>query len=687
MSTQDLLFELGCEELPAAHVASLSAALTNGVQAQLIEAELSFSSVTAYFTPRRLVVLVKDLIGEQVSQAIKRRGPSVAAAYDQQGNPTLACIGFARSCGCSTDELSQVETPKGPCVSFEGMTTGEKTEALLPKLLQKAVSSLPLSKPMRWGNGTYSFLRPVRWVMLRYGEVCIDATFFGHVAQAHSYGHRFHCPGAVAIPELREYASTMIQNGMVVVESKKRLEAIRKALEVAADGLGTPVIEESLLEEVAALVEWPVILRGHFDKRFLSIPTEVLTTSMQSHQKCFPIMASKHKLAPAFLLVSNIESSDPKQVIRGNERVIAARLADAEFFYQKDLATPLAKHLSTLEAVVFAQKLGSMAEKTERLQKLSVFIADKLELDKKLAKRAAQLCKCDLVTGMVGEFPSLQGTMGSYYAKHDEEPVEVVMAISGHYLPRFATDKLPEDLYSAALGLSDRIDSLIGIIGINKKPKGDKDPFGLRRAALGIVRLIIDLELPLDLRQLFKKSISTYGDTLINKETLTDALNFISDRLRAWYLDQGVSPQVFMAVAAVDTATLLDFSKRVQAVMTFQAMPEADSLAAANKRVANILKKNKVGNKGPINKRILKLEAEKELVAQQQAINKLLDKHVAQQDYPAALAELASLKQPVDNFFSDVMIMDEDPKIRDNRLAILCQLRNLFTAVADISEL
>ncbi len=687
MSTQDLLFELGCEELPAGHVASLSTALTEAVQTQLMDAELSFDSITSYFTPRRLVLLVTDLISEQASQAIKRRGPSVAAAYDQQGNPTLACIGFARSCGCSTDELSQVDTPKGPCLSFEGMTTGEKTEALLPTLLQKAVSSLSLSKPMRWGDGTYSFLRPVRWVMLRYGDQCIDASFFGHKTQAHSYGHRFHCPGKVSIPVLRDYATTMLREGMVVVEPISRLEAIKEALEVAADGLGTPVIEESLLEEVAALVEWPVILRGHFDKRFLDVPTEVLVTSMQSHQKCFPIMAGKTKLAPAFLLVSNIESTDPKQVIRGNERVIAARLADAEFFYQKDLATPLAERMASLEGVVFAQKLGSMAEKTERLQKLSTFIGDKLELDKKLAKRAAQLCKCDLVTGMVGEFPSLQGIMGGYYAEHDKEPAEVVSAISGHYLPRFATDKLPEDLYSAALGLSDRIDSLIGIIGINKKPKGDKDPFGLRRAALGIVRTIIGLELPLDLRQLFKKSISTYGDAIVNKDTLTDALNFVSDRLRAWYLDQGIPPQVFAAVAAADTTTLLDFSKRIQAVMTFQAMPEADSLAAANKRVVNILKKNKVSNKGPINKRILKLEEEKALVAELQEVNKSLDKHVAQQDYPAALAELASLKEPVDNFFSDVMIMDEDPKIRDNRLAILCQLKNLFTAVADISEL
>lgn len=685
--SQDLLFELGCEELPATAVVSLSENLSTAVQQQLADAELTHGAVKTYFTPRRLVVLVEDLVEEQKNQQIKRRGPSVKAAFDQHGNPTLACIGFARSCGCSADELSQEETPKGVFLFYEGTSAGQKTETLLPELLQKAISSLPLSKPMRWGANTFSFLRPVRWVMLRFGAQCIAAEFFGCQTIEHSYGHRFHCPGAVKIPTLRDYAEVMLREAMVVVEPKRRQDAIREALEVAADGLGTPIIDEGLLVEVAALVEWPVILRGHFDERFLAVPTEVLVTSMNSHQKCFPVLASKDKLAPAFLLVSNIESSDPKQVVRGNERVIAARLSDAEFFYQKDLATPLADRGAELERVVFAQKLGSIADKTERLKKLSAFIADKLDLDKKLIKRAAQLCKCDLVTGMVGEFPSLQGVMGSYYAEHDGEEAEVAAAIAGHYRPKSAHDGLPADLYSAALGLADRIDSLVGIFGINKKPRGDKDPFGLRRAALGIIRLIIDLQLPLDCQVLFKKAISLYGDLVVNKNTLDEALVFVSDRLRAWYLDQGVSPQVFTAVAAADATTLLDFSKRIEAVMTFRAMPEADSLAAANKRVMNILKKNKVKDKGPVNKRLLTLPAEKKLVVQLQESKKCLDKQLLVQNYPAALTELASLKQPVDNFFADVMIMVDDEKIRDNRLAILNQLKNLFTAVADISEL
>jgi glycyl-tRNA synthetase beta chain len=687
MSTHDLLFELGCEELPATHVGRLAAALSAAVQHELGEARLQHGAVESYFTPRRIAVLVTGLVSEQETQAVKRRGPSVAAAYDQHGNPTLACIGFARSCGCSADELGEEETPKGRVLCYEGTAPGVETVTLLPELLQKAVAALPQAKPMRWADHSYQFLRPVRWALLRYGETCVDASFFGCQTIDHSYGHRFHCPGPVPIPVPGDYAKTLMREGMVVVEADKRKQAIREALEVAADGIGTPVIEEKLLDEVAALIEWPVILRGRFDERFLAVPTEVLITSMQSHQKCFPVLAGRNKLAPAFLLVSNIDSKDPKLVIRGNERVIAARLADAEFFYQKDLATPLVDRQEVLEKVVFAQKLGSIADKSERLQKLAAFIGDKLELDKKLLTRSAALCKCDLVTGMVGEFPSLQGVMGCYYAKHDKEPKEVIAAIAGHYHPRFATDSLPKDLYSAALGLADRIDSLVGIFGINKKPKGDKDPFGLRRAALGVVRLIIGLELPLDLKQLVKKSITTYGDVIVNKNTLDEVLSFIFDRLHAWYLDQGVSPQVFAAVLATGTVSLLDFSQRVQAVMTFQAMAEADALAAANKRVMNILKKNKVKDKGPVNKRLLKEAAEKELVAQLADTQKQLDKQLQQQNYSQALAELASLEKPVDNFFTDVMIMAEDAKIRDNRLAILNQLRNLFTAVADISEL
>jgi glycyl-tRNA synthetase beta chain len=540
---------------------------------------------------------------------------------------------------------------------------------------------------MRWGSHDYYFLRPVRWVLLRYGDTCINARFFGCETIAHSYGHRFHCKGPVAIPVLGDYAKTMIRDGMVVVDATKRKQAIREALEVAADGLGRPVIDEALLNEVVALVEWPVILRGYFPARFLSVPAEVLMTSMKSHQKCFPILANKNELAPAFLLVSNIESKNPKLVIRGNERVIAARLSDAEFFYQKDLAIPLASRLPLLDKVIFAEKLGSLGEKTARLEKLTVFLGNQLGLDKRYLARAAQLSKCDLITGMVGEFPSLQGVMGCYYALHDKEPKEVIAAIAGHYLPRFASDNLPGDLYSAALGLADRIDTLVGIFGINKKPSGDKDPFGLRRAALGVVRILVGLELAIDCNELIKKSISAYGDKLLNKEIEAEVFYFIVDRMRAWYLDQGVSPQVFAAVAATQTVSLLDFSKRIEAVMTFQAMAEADSLAASHKRVVNILKKNQVKKAGAINHQLLKEPAEIQLVAQIQDSQRRLERELQAQNYPEALAGLVGLEKPLDNFFADVMIMVEDAKTRDNRLAILIELRNLFTAVADISQL
>lgn len=684
---KDLLFEIGCEELPAAHVGALAAALAKGVQEKLESASLSFSKVNTYFTPRRLAVLVEDLAEEQTPQHVKRRGPSVESAYDQHGNPTLACIGFARSCGCSADELRQEKTEKGTFLFYEGKGKGEKTTKLLPELLEKAVSSLPMPKPMRWGSGEHSFLRPVRWIVLRYADELIEMNFFGHATQPNSFGHRFHCPGPVVISDVRQYAATLLRDGMVVAEPTMRKQAIKDALQAGAKGLGTPVIDEALLDEVAALVEWPVILRGHFDQRFLSVPAEVLITSMRTHQKCFPIRSEDGKLAPAFLLVSNIESKDPKQVIRGNERVIGARLSDAAFFYQKDNETTLADRRSALDNVVFEQKLGSVGEKTERLKKVSSFIAGKLDLDKKLVKRAAELCKCDLVTGMVGEFPSLQGVMGSYYAANGEEPKEVVQAIADHYLPRSAADNLPEDLYSAALALADRLDVLVGVIGINKKPKGDKDPFGLRRASLGIVRIVVGLNLELNTKDLLKNAISAYGDALENKDTLTEAMSFIDDRLRAWYLDQGISPQVFASVESVASETLQDFSQRIHAVVAFQSLPQAEALAAANKRVSNILKKNNVKKQMTVNNALLKVDAEKNLVKALQESKSLVEKSMDQKNYVQALSDLAALREPIDHFFDEVMIMDENTKTRENRLAILLQIRELLTAVADISEL
>ena len=687
MSTNDLLVEMGCEELPARFIKSLVTALAAGISKQLEASSVEHGEVTTYSTPRRLVVLVKDVIKAQAPQKVERRGPSVASAYDQQGSPTLACLGFARSCGCSADELKTQETAKGSFVYFEANKPSVPASTLLPTLIKQAISDLQLPKTMRWGASKSHFLRPVRWLMLRFGHDVIPLELFGLQSIGHSYGHRFHAPQRIQIPVLRDYPHIMLNDAMVVVDTDKRTAAIKEALELGADGLGYPVVDNALLQEVSALVEWPVILRGHFDKRFLAIPSEVLITSMKTHQKCFPILDKKGNLQPAFLLVSNIESKDPRQVIRGNERVIAARLADAEFFYQKDLTTTLASRKNALSGVVFADTLGTVLDKVSRMSSLCSSICDKLGLDRSLGKRAAELCKCDLVTGMVGEFPSLQGVMGGYYAKHDGEPQEVIQAIPGHYMPRFSSDQLPEDLYSAALGLADRLDTLVGILGINKKPKGDKDPFALRRISLGIVRLIIGLELSLDCRELLQKAIALYGDKIKNNDTLTDALGFISDRLRSWYLDQGVSPQVFMAVSATQTPSLLDFSKRIAAVMSFQALPESAALAAANKRVVNILKKNKAPLSPKISSRLLELPAEKELVKRLTETKKRVDKQRESLNYPEALAELADLKEPVDAFFTDVMIMAKDKAVRDNRLSILEELQKLFTAVADISQL
>ncbi len=687
MSTKDFLFEIGCEELPPKSLMRLANALMDNITEQLQLAKLDYKESHVFATPRRMAVLITDLATSQENQTIERQGPSVTAAFDKDGTPTLAGIGFARSCGVSADQLQVRNTDKGERLFCEIKQTGKPTSELLPEIIDTALNNLPINKPMRWGLNDLSFVRPVKWLLMLFGSDVVKATFFDKKTCHETYGHRFHHPKAIQINQPREYEQLLQTNGLVAADFDKRKQKIRQQIESQSPHYGKAVIDESLLNFVTALVEWPVVLIGQFKEDFLQVPAEAIITSMKVHQKCFPIVDKQNNLLPYFIMVSNIESKNPQKVIEGNERVINARLADATFFYNKDLAQPLTHFTDKLSHVIFQKKLGTLADRSDRLVKLSTKIAKQLELDSKTARRAAELSKFDLMTDMVGEFPELQGTMGSYYAKNAAETDEVANAIKEHYYPRFSGDQLPETELGTVLALADRLDLLIGILGINKIPTGEKDPYALKRSALGIVRLIVEKSLPLDLHKLLQGAYNSFDD-LPNKNVVDQAFQFIMERMRSWYLEQGVKPELFAAVSACSPTKPLDFDQRIKAVQQFQTLPESSSLAAANKRVSNILKKANSGQKAKhINDSLFENDVERKLAdllkQKTESVNNLYN----QANYTEALSELATLKEPVDSFFDQVMIMVDDKKVRDNRLALLAGLHHLFTQVADISLL
>jgi len=688
MLAKDFLLEIGCEELPPAKLQQLSFALAEGIKTQLDEAKLNYKEAYSFATPRRLAVQVVDLVDSQPPRQIERQGPSFKAAYDKNGTPTLACLGFARSCGVLADQLEIKETKKGKWVCCRLEQPGQPTVELLPEILNNAIKKLPISKPMRWGNYDILFVRPVHWIVMLYGKDLIHATILGQPTSRETRGHRFHHTKPLSITHAKDYQQLLHTHGMVIADYEKRREQIRKLINKVANEVGSPIIEEALLNEVTSMVEWPTALLGQFRLEFLELPPEVLITSMKVHQRCFPIVNSKNELEPYFVLVSNIESKDPKVVIQGNERVINARLADASFFYDNDLQKTLESRLKKLEAVVFQRQLGSMADKAKQISKLSGFIAKQLDEDIPSAKRSGLLAKCDLVSEMVYEFPSLQGTMGYYYALHDEEPKSIALAIKEQYLPRFSGDGLPTTLIGCCVALADRLSNLVGILGINKTPTGDKDPFGLRRAALGILRILIEKELPLDLLQLIKQAHKDYPIDLPNKDVNQQAFDFIMERLRAWYLDKDISIDVFAAVSASNPTSPLDFHHRIQAVQQFQALPEASALAAANKRVSNILRKQAQDVRlNEVDDSLFESDAERNLAKLLKSEAKTVDDLYQKADYQKALSELSRLKEPVDIFFNEVMVMVEDKKTRNNRLALLASLQQLFSRVADISLL
>ncbi|SFC32099.1 glycyl-tRNA synthetase beta chain [Marinospirillum celere] len=686
MSAADLLFELGCEELPPTQLANLSKALETSVKEGLEAAGLPFTAIESFATPRRLALIVKNLAKHQPDQAIERKGPALKAAY-KDGEPTKALLGFAKSCGVAIDQLETLETDKGSWLIYRSTQPGQATAALVPDIFKQAIHNLPVPKRMRWGSSRIEFSRPVHWLVLLQGEEVIPAEILGLQSDRLTYGHRFHAPSAITLDKASTYQPSLAK-GYVLASFTERREQIREqVLAEAASRRAKAVIDEDLLDEVTGLVEWPVALTGSFDEDFLQVPDACLISSMKSHQKYFHLTDEQGRLLPLFITVSNIQSQDPSAIILGNERVIRPRLADAAFFFETDKKSRLATRFEGLEKVVFQKQLGSLADKSRRIEQLACEIAQRLKFDTDKVQRAAKLCKCDLNTEMVLEFPELQGLMGEAYALHDGENPEVCRSLREHYLPRHAGDALPETPTGICLALADRLDTLTGIFGIGQKPSGVKDPFALRRATLGVLNILVHKQLDLDLQELIHLALAQHSELPQRQEAEQQLLDYMLDRFRAWYQGQGIATGIFLAVRSRGVTHPYDFDRRVQAVSSFSKLPEAQALAAANKRVSNLLSKLDQPVSSEINKALLSEAAEVRL-AEQLAIKDIdVAPYYAKGDYQAALNKLAELREPVDAFFDQVMVMAEDPEIRNNRLALLASLQALFMHTADIAQL
>ena len=693
MKRDDFLIELLTEELPPKALLKLATSFRDNVKERLEKAGLPFSSIECYATPRRLAVFVKELVASQEDQVVERKGPALQAAFDEGGEPTQACIGFARSCGVSPRELQTIRSPQGSWVGYKQTVAGKSVAELMPTMIADSLQALPIPKRMRWGAGDAQFVRPVHSLLMLYGDQIIEANLFGCQSSRVTSGHRFHAPGTITIPHAAAYVSLMETEGSVIVDFNKRRQMIRESADAALKNkIGKKgkvwMRDEALLDEVTGLVEWPVALCGQFDEAFLKLPAEVLISSMQEHQRYFPVVDDHQKLLPYFVTISNINTLEPERVIHGNERVLRARLADAAFFYTNDQEERLEKRLDRLTGIVFQAKLGTLYEKAERLSLLSGFIARKIGANAEHAARAGLLAKTDLTTNMVNEFPELQGVMGSYYAKQDGESEDVVFAMREHYLPRFSGDRLPARGVSQAVALADRLDTLIGTFGINQIPTGDKDPYGLRRATVGVLRILIENKLNLDLKELLEFALNGYNVKLDNPNVMSDLLSFMQERLRAWYLEQGIAADVFASVAALQLSNPLDIHARIQAVTSFKKLNEAEALSVANKRVSNILSKydGKMIAKN-IDQAMFENHAERELSKQLDAKSHLIARLSQQGDYEKVLLQLAELREPIDQFFDEVMVMTDDVARRENRILLLGKLRELFLYVADIALL
>lgn len=693
MQTDHFLFEVGTEELPAKGLSKLVNALCDNMAQNLIKAELKFSHIKTYAAPRRLAVLIQDLIAKQPDRKIERKGPALAAAFDTEGKATPALQGFLRSCNTTLDQTQQ----ENDRIVYCYQETGKTIEELLPDIIRKAIANLPISKPMRWGNSTEHFLRPVHWIVLLYGETVISTNIFGIQTNRFTYGHRFHHPHAIELKHAADYASILKSSGFVIADSTERKNIICQQINDLMKNDCQAIIDAELLDEVAGLVEWPVALIAHFDNSFLNVPREALISAIQNHQKSFPIVDCHNQLLSQFITVSNINSTHPVEVIKGNERVMRARLADAKFFFETDCQQKLIARLEQLKHVTFQAKLGNLYEKSERIAKLAEFIAQKLSINTEYARRAGWLCKADLVTNMVGEFPELQGIIGYYYAKHDEENNEVTIAIRDHYFPQNALATANElTQYAAAIALADKLDTLAGIFGINQAPTSDKDPFALRRAAIGVLRILIEKQLPLNLVELITQAQNNYKYNLVNTDTQAQLHTFILERLPALYHDYNISHDMLVAVLAINNEIPLDFHHRLLALRDFCALPGASALVEANKRANNLLVKagelvsfGDIDALTQVDSALFKDENEQKLYNSLVKLNKLLKENNNQtasaENYLYLLTQLSTLQTPIAAFFDSVMVMDENEKLRHNRLSLLAALRSLFLHIADIS--
>lgn len=687
--SRDLLIELGTEELPPKALASLSAALTDEFVRQLDEAGLNHGAVERFAAPRRLALLVRDLDEKQADRDIERQGPAVQAAFDSDGNPTKAAQGFAASLGLTVDQLGRQDTGKGERLVAQITEQGKSAAELIPAFFTQSIQKLPIPKRMRWGKRKVQFVRPAHWLVALFGDEVIPFELLDLQSGRTSYGHRFHAPGAIELASASEYAQRIENDGHVLADFDRRKAMIKEqTLAAGKEAGGVAQINPDLLNEVTALVEWPEALMGSFDDDFLRVPQEALISAMEEHQKYFSVLDNDGKLMPRFITISNIQSKDPQQVIHGNEKVIRPRLADAAFFYDNDCKRTLAQHAEGLTNVVFQQQLGTVAEKCERIGGLAAVIAENIGGDVDNAKLAGKLSKADLNSEMVGEFDTMQGIMGFYLAQREGQPKEVANALYEQYLPRFAGDTLPQSKTGMAVSLADKIDTLVGIFGIGQKPSGTKDPYALRRATLGVLRIIIEHKLALDLRELLDKAAEQLGER-IDTAQVDDAFEFIKGRYRAIYQEQGIATPVILSVLAIDDACRkpLDFDRRVKAVAAFQQRDEAQALAAANKRVSNILAKLETAPAEEIDGALLEDEAEKTLTNMVVAAFEQTYELLEAGDYASVLEMLAQLREPVDTFFDTVMVMAEDEAVRNNRLALLAFLRDLFLNVADISLL
>ena len=690
-SASDFLVEIGTEELPPKALRSLMTAFAETLEAAIDEARLAHGPVHAYASPRRLAVLIEALVRAQEDRKTTQKGPPISVAFDKDGNITAAGSAFARKCGVDIAALGRDKTDKGEWLSCDVVEAGKKTADIMPELIEKALAALPIPRRMRWGAGAAEFVRPVHWVVLLHGSKVIKSSILGIATGNKTRGHRFHSSKPITIKAPADYLQTLDENGFVIADFERRRELVQKGVEANAKKAGGHVVDgESLFDEVTALVEWPVAITGAFDEEYLQLPQEVLISTLAGHQRYFPVADKAGNLLPRFIVVANLESNDPDQVRAGNERVIRPRLADATFFWDSDRRTPLAARQEALREVVYQRGLGSLHDKSARTSALAASIAAALEVDAAAVQRAAMLAKCDLLTGMVGEFPELQGTMGRYYALADGESQAVADAIAEQYLPRFAGDDLPASIDGQILAVADKIDTLAGIFAIGKKPSGNRDPFALRRAALGVIRILIECGLDLDFNTLVEQAIAAQPKTATDTHELNEELyTFVTERLRRYFLDRDtrLATETFDAVLSRRPNSLVDFERRIKAVQAFIKLEPAASLAAANKRIANILKKAGETDGAAVKEKLLGDPAElalwQALTKAREAILPMLEAR----EYTSALTALAELREPVDRFFDDIMVMTDDKATRNNRLALLGELRASFLGIADISRL